>query len=177
MANLSSGERKKIYPFLAKRDGEKCANCGKSKREVKILEIHEDIYERPLRAENMRLMCHGCNHIKELRKKNMLRTSSISAEHKKSMACYPLFIKWLESEMEKPENNFHIPYDQVVDQAAFLVGKEVTGTPLSPKTIERYLGPLCDHPDSPYLTMAGSHGQFEIWKRGHEPDEDRVNLN
>lgn len=169
MANLSKKERDQFYPDLVKRDGEKCGNCGKSLKEVNILEIHEDVYERPLKIENMRLMCHGCNHLKELRKKNMLRTSSVTAEHKKAIAAYPLFMRWIEGEITKPENNNHLPYDQVIDQAAYDVGMAVSGTPLSPETTKRYLGPLCDHPTSPYVTRADNFGQMNIWLRGKEP--------
>lgn len=169
MSNLSKKERKVFYPILVARDGELCSNCKKDLKQVKILEIHEDTYERPLRKENMRLMCHGCNHLEEFRRKNMIRTSSVTAEHKKAIAAYPLFMRWLDGEINKPENNYHLPYDQVIDQAAYDVGMAVTGTPLSPETTKRYLGPLCDHPTSPYVTRADNYGQMNIWLRGKEP--------
>ena len=172
MANLSKKERDYFYPQLVQRDGEKCASCNKQIPEVNILEVHEDVYERPLKLQNMRLICHGCNHKKEFRMKNMIRTSSVSAEHKKAIAAYPLFMKWLEGEINKPENNYHIPYDSAIDQAAFDVGMLITGVPLSPETTKRYLGPLCDHPTSPYVTRADNFGQMNIWLRGKEPTSD-----
>jgi hypothetical protein len=170
MSNLSKSERNRFYPILVNRDTERCSKCGRTREQLqKKLEIHEDVYQRPLSIKNMRLLCHGCNHLKELRKKNLIRTSSITAEHKKSTQAYPLFIKWLKGEMERKENNYHLPYDQVIDQAAYDVGMQIAGVPLSPETVKRYLGPLCDHPTSPYVTSADNYGQMQLWVRGKEP--------
>jgi hypothetical protein len=151
-----------------------CAVCNKTPQQLGVqhLELHESKYERPLNPDNFFWLCKGCNHLKPLRRSNILKTSSITAEHKKSSQFYPLFIRWLDGEINKPENNYHIPYDRVVDQAAYDIGMAIQGYPLSTETIKRNLGPLCDHPTSPYVTHADNNGQIQIYVKGYEPQDE-----
>jgi len=175
LSNLNSIEIKELYSELVRLgEGDFCPLCCKTLTELGVdkLELHEIRYRRPLYIKNFRLLCHGCNHKLELRKKTIEKYSSITAEHKKADAAYPLFIRWLEGEILKPENNNHLPYDRTISQAAYEIGMKLTNYPLSTETIKRYLDPLCDHPTSPYVTRADNNNQFEIWVRNKEPEND-----
>ena len=42
---------------------------------------------------------------------------------------------------------------------------------VSQESIKRYLGKICDHPISIYVTYAGQDGRFEVWLRDQVPLE------
>ena len=67
-SQLNKRERDHFYPMLCLRDGAFCQLCQKTESEVSILQIHEIKYERPLRIENMKLICPSCNSIDDLSK-------------------------------------------------------------------------------------------------------------
>lgn len=167
-SRLNGREIKFIRDELEKRFPEYCAMCGKTPKElhVKKLELHETKYERPLISDNFIWLCKGCNHLKPLRKEQIVGTSSITAEHKKNIECEPFFRRWLHGEIMKPENNFHLPYYETLAWAAYEVGVSID-------TISRrYLPVLTDHPSSPYVTKADNLGQMKIWVRGYEPEDE-----
>lgn len=159
MSNLSKRERDWFYPQLIARDGEFCQLCHKTKSEVSLLEIHETKYERPLKLENMRILCHGCNHLLSLRKE---RIESVNAtpEHKKNMEKEPLFRNWILGLLQ--EHNFHYELDEIIDSGAYTIGVSV-------ETIKRYLRPLCSS-DGPFTKpIAWADGTLHIFMKGKEP--------
>lgn len=159
MSNLNKKEREKFYELLVQRDGEYCQLCGKTKKEAAILEIHETKYDRPLQINNMKLLCHGCNHNPSLTKSEIYQRDP-TPEHKKNIEKEPFFRQWLYGKLL--ENNYHYPYDEVIDSGAYVCG-------VSTETIKRYLRPLMS--DEGYLSkpMASQSGELHVYIKGKEP--------
>ena len=164
ISQLNQKEHDWIYQILAQKYGRFCVLCRKTIDEISELQLHEMKYVRPLDPENFCFLCLSCNKTKSLSKSAILGTQ-LTATMKKNIEKEPLFRNWLYGEITKPENNFHLPLDRTIDQAAFEIG-------VSTETIKRYLRVLCDHPTSPYVTQASEHGVFAIWVKGKEPKED-----
>lgn len=148
---------------------EYCSICGKTPEMLGVdkLQLHESKYERPLNSNNFYFLCRGCNKLKLLRRELILGTSTITAEHEKNLMAKPYFKKWLFGEITKPENNFHLPYQQTLRQAAFECEVETV-------TIKRYLDSLIDFPNSPYVSAPNDFNQMHIWLRGHEPETEEI---
>ncbi len=161
-SNLNKTERDKFYVRLCERDGEFCQYCQRTKSEVGILEIHEIRYERPLRIDNMKLFCHGCNHLNIFSKEN-INSVNATPEHKKNMVKEPYFRQWVLGKMY--ENNYHYPLDEIIDSGAYTIG-------VSTETIKRYLRPLCSL-DGPFTqAIAWADGALHIFVKGKEPSYD-----
>lgn len=173
VSRMNGTEIKRIRDELIERYGaEYCGLCYTTPEKVgeSHLQIHEIRYGRPIRSENCMFLCRSCNKKKPLRKSAIEKTQDISASQKTAQIAYPLFIKWLDGEINKPENNYHLSYELTITQAAYDIGMIIQGYPLSPVTIKRQLEPLCDHPTSPYITRADNFQQMQIWVRGKEPE-------
>lgn len=169
---MNGREIKKIRgELITKYGAEYCMLCYKTPEQTgeEHLHIHEMRYERPPLSSNCLFLCRSCNKKEELRKSQIEKTQDISAAQKTAQIAYPLFIRWLDGEINKPENNYHLDYDLVITQGAYEIGMRVQNYPLSTVTIERQLKPLCDHPTSPYITRADNYGHMQIWVRGKEP--------
>ena len=159
-SKLNKKERDYYYPLIAQRDGEFCQLCQRTKDEVKILEIHEIKYERPLKLENFKFLCHACNHLQTISKENIDAVNA-TAEHKKNMVKEPYFRQWVLGKMM--ENNYHYAMDEIIDAGAYMVG-------VSTETIKRYLRPLCSE-DGPFTKPIGwADGNLHIFVKGHEPN-------
>ena len=161
-SQLNKRERDHFYPMLCKRDGAFCQLCQKTEAEVSILQIHEIKYERPLRVENMKLLCPSCNRIDELSKEKIDSTNA-SAEHKKNLIKEPYFRQWLIGKMY--ENNYHYQLDEIIDSGAYVVG-------VSTETIKRYLHPLCSEEGPFTKPIAWADGNLHIFVKGREPSYD-----
>src|SRR5690349_8628639 len=120
--------------LITKYGIEYCMGCNITPDKIGVphLQLHEIRYNldgstiRPLDPMNFVFMCRSCNKKKELSKVNIIRSSSITQEHKKALAAYPLFIRWLDGEINKPENNHHLPVDVTIDQAAYEIGMRIS---------------------------------------------------
>ncbi len=159
MSRLNGREIDFYYPRLVKRDGEYCQLCNKTVLDLSVekLEIHEIKYERPLKMENMKLLCHGCNHKEYLNRENIdsLTGRDAPVEYKMSRKIKPFFLEWLTGKMQT--NNYHMPYKQIVKGGSYYTGMHV-------QTIKNWLDPLLDHPESPYITWGD-----EVYLKGKEP--------
>ncbi len=152
-----------LYPQIVDRDSTTCCfRCGKDPAPGKINEIHHfNGDDTDNRLENVCLLCHGCNNLKLLQKKNLpVSRRDYTPEHKKNLEKEPFFRKWLQGKVES--NNFHYSYDYVIDEGAYIVD-------VSPETIKRYLSKICNHPSAPYVTESGHAGIMEVWLVGHQP--------
>lgn len=159
--SLNKRQRDYFLPLLIELYGtDLCIRCGKPGEEIH----HINGDDTDNRLENMCILCHGCNHLKKLQKKNLpVSRRDYTPEHKKNLIKEPLFRRWLEGKLM--ENNGHYPFDHVIDEGAFI-------TDVSTETIKRYLSKLSDHPSSPYVTHAGQFGEIEIWMRSNVPMDD-----
>ncbi len=133
------------YPRLVVIHGEYCYLCTKTPKELDVekLEIHEIKYERPLRLANMRLMCHGCNHLKELNKVNIDDNVEKAPEiYRTSKKRHIIFLDWISREMM---NNVKkgINFNQLVADACLYTG-------MKRQTIINWLRTLYEGKTSPY---------------------------
>lgn len=147
MPKTSGRFRKKWYPKLVKRDGERCSICGRRPPEVYLEIDHKDgdSKNNPLDGSNYQLLCRHDNRKKNPRGKgrgsSKLRSDSIdtaaptSAEFRKNQIAEPLFRHWLHEQMRT------IKPARITLAEAINSGAEVAGC--STITIKRYLSKLC----------------------------------
>lgn len=147
------------YPRLIIMYGEYCILCGKTCNELKIdkLEIHEIIHERPLKIQNMRMMCHGCNNLKELNKANL----ELSAEpdpsiYQVSKRVYPIFKDWIAGEMMANLKD-GLELQTLIADACLYTG-------MKRQTIINWVRPLYQGKTSPYIEWGGI-----LFLKGREP--------
>lgn len=161
MSNLNKKERDYFYPLLVKRDGEFCSYCMKTLSELNLpkLEVHEIVYERPLKIRNMRLLCHSCNHLEMFSKKIIKEMRDYLPEHKISLEKRPIFLKWLSNYMA--EHNWHIELDEAVNSGAYITGMHV-------QTIKNWIRPLISE-EGPFIRWPNSLGTDSIYVKGREP--------
>ena len=166
MTRLNKKERDYFYPLICQRDGEYCQLCQKTKDQVSILQIHELKYERPLRLDNMKLLCPSCNRISDLSKEK-IDSVNATPEHKKNMVKEPYFRQWVLGKMY--ENNYHYELDEIIDSGSYIIG-------VSTETIKRYLKPLCSEEGCFSKPIAWADGNLHIFVKGHEPIYNSDNL-
>lgn len=146
------------YPRLILLTGEYCLICGKTPEElgVKKLEIHEIRYERPLKIANMKLLCHGCNHLEILSKENIDGREDAPAIYRVSKERHPIFLEWISGEMMKNVNQ-GCEFSSLVADASLYTG-------MRRQTIVNWLKPLFEGKTSPYILWGGV-----LHIRGREP--------
>jgi len=153
--------RDKLYKPVAERDGEYCAGCTRLKDEVGILEIHHlDGDDDNNELENLKLLCHGCNH--RIPKASQVSQREHTPEHKKNIEKEPLYERWLYGELMI--HNWHIPLDDAINDGAYVVG-------ISVETVKRYLRKLTAK-SAPYTVKAGRYGTRYVWLKGKESSDD-----
>ena len=157
MSNLNGKEIDFFYKKLTARDFEVCSLCQKTPFELNVdkLEIHEMKYERPLKAENMKLLCHGCNHISDLTKENINGFREETPEFRVRMTVRPIFLEWLSKKIQV--NNWHITYQEAVAGGSLYTGRSV-------QAVKNWLYPLYAAEDSPYILWGD-----KLYLRGREP--------
>jgi hypothetical protein len=155
---LNKRQRDCYWPQLIERDGtDLCIRCGNSGRDIH----HVNGDDTDNRIENMCILCHACNKLKKLQKKNLpVSRRDYTPEHKKNIVKEPKFKKWLQGKMF--EKNYHYPLDFVIDEGAWHCN-------VSTETIKRYLSKICGHPSAPYTIESGQNGEMEVWLIGHQP--------
>lgn len=68
MSNMNKKTRNRLYPIIAKRDGEYCKCCGKLPHETSLILDHRDNDNYNNSHTNLQLLCRSCNYIKNPRK-------------------------------------------------------------------------------------------------------------
>ena len=164
LSSLNKRERDHYYPLLVARDGEYCNHCQKTLSDLQdtyhnsasLLEIHEIYYSRPLKLKNMRLFCHGCNHLEIFNKKNIDSMRSETPEYATRRKQRPKFIQWLTGELELGHGK--ISYDEAIGGGALYAD-------VSTQTIKNWIYPLI-HAREGTLTIFGEY----LCIRGNEPN-------
>ncbi len=137
---MNGRNRKKWYQFLAARDSEFCAWCGKAGSVKTLIIDHIDNNNRNNDPENYQLLCRSCNTKKNPRRKSKPKTESVeiseplsSKELIKNEKCEPIFRTWIETQA--------LRWRRLELKDAINSGAEVAG--ISPATAERYLNKMC----------------------------------
>lgn len=153
------------YPSIILRDGEYCRLCGQTPKELTVdkLEIHEIRYERPLRLDDMVLLCHGCNNIKSLNRENIIGGEELPTIFKMSRDVKLIFKEWISTEMQNALKD-GCNYDQLVADASLYTGMSI-------QTIKNWLYPLWRGKTSPYIEWGG-----QLYLRGRQPRGKIQNL-
>ena len=161
MTRMNKRTRDKLYEFLVERDGEYCAMCTRLKDEVGILEIHhkdgDDDHDQP---DNLKLLCHGCNH--RIPRASQVSQREYTPEHKLNIEKEPLYERWLYGEVMI--QNWHIPVKDAIDDGAYTIGVSV-------ETVKRYLRKLTAK-SAPYVIMSGRYGTRYVWLKGKEASDE-----
>lgn len=120
------------------------------------LEIHEIKYERPLKLENMILLCHGCNHLEVLSKENIEGGEQAPQVYRVSRKVHPIFLEYVSSQMQK----------SIKDGCDYitLLADAVLYTGMRKQTIQNWFFPLYEGSNSPYI-MWGDR----LYLKGREP--------
>lgn len=151
-----------LYPMIKEIWGETCSHCRKTPDELSVrqLEIHhKNGDDDDHRIENLRFLCHACNHLPQFRKKILMEEREYTPEHKKSIKRKPVFLHWLANELM--EHNWHIGFDDAVDSGSYISGCDVV-------TIRRWLKPLLSK-KGPYILWTDQKGEPSIYLKGKEP--------
>ena len=165
MSGMNKREIDFFYPRLVIIYREYCFLCGKTTMELNVdrLEIHEIKYERPLRISNMRLLCHGCNHLKELNKENIEGGERDPQVFRISRRIRPIFLEFISNEMQEAIKD-GCDYNTLVADATLYTGMVI-------QTIRNWLRPLYEGSNSPYV-MWGDR----LYLKGREPRGKIQNL-
>jgi len=148
MTRMNSRQRKKYYALLVKRDKEKCARCGATPPEKKLVIDHIDNDDDNNDLGNLQLLCRSCNYLKNPRKQplddvsecvneNMSKREDLAprTELEINRAKEPRFRQFLgDSIKESPDRT--VEEKEVVNSGAFVCE-------ISPITAQRYLNKLC----------------------------------
>ncbi len=140
MSRMNGKKRGEAYDFLAPRDGEFCAICGKAGSAESLVVDHIDNNCNNNDPDNWQLLCRSCNAKKNPRGKAKPKNDSLeiheppsSEEIIRNKKYEPVFREWLGRLISK--------YKRVRLKDVISAGAEITGASLI--TIERYLEKLC----------------------------------
>ena len=148
MSRMNKRTRDRLYPILAKRDGEECSICGCIGNASSLVIDHFDNNNRNNELENLQLLCRKCNAIKNSRGKGKRKTLVDVAQHITTSReiilnekYEPMFRKYLE---KKCSEEFPVELKDLIAS-----GAEITDA--SQTTIIRYIDKMCS-----------SAGRFQI---------------
>jgi len=137
VSNMNKKTRDKLYPIIAKRDGEYCKCCGKLPNEGKLEIDHRDNNNSNNSLTNLQLLCRSCNYLKNPRKepfdlceseKGYDLEESCMTKNKRTE---PAFRKFILEEIDK--SDWHsLNWSEAIDMGAEKIG-------ISQMTAERYL--------------------------------------
>ncbi len=162
-----NGREIKLYrPRLKIIYGNYCIMCGQTPKELGIseLEIHEIVHERPLKMANMRLMCHGCNHLESLNKENTDGGGETPTIYKVSRQNRPIFLEYVSGEMMKNLDKDGCEIDELVADSALYTG-------MVEDTVKKWLRPLYKGKTGPYIEWGN-----RLYLKGKEPRGQIQNL-
>ena len=131
VSNMNKRTRDRLYPIIAKRDGEYCKCCGKLPSEGQLIIDHKDNDNSNNTLTNLQLLCRSCNYLKNPRKEPLDmcvksdEDSSLTINRKKE----PMFHEYVRERIS-------------IDGAPILTDLINSGAQkigVSPVTIRRYL--------------------------------------
>jgi HNH endonuclease len=140
MSRMNGRTRKRLFSFLAVRDGEYCSIC-KHVGSFKTLVIdHKDNNNANNDTDNLQLLCRSCNGRKNPRGKAKPKNGSVEIDETPTTRTIilnrqylPKFREYVEKQVETFRR---VPLEDLINSGAEITGASVV-------TIRRYLPPLC----------------------------------
>jgi len=135
MSKMNGPTRKKVYEFLAKRDGEYCRGCGALPSERQLVVDHRDNNNSNNDPDNHQLLCRPCNALKNPRpvdvcvSENGAQATEIQVNRTKE----PQFKRILAQMIN----------EKVYYEEKDLINSIAERLDLSPVTVKRYLDKTC----------------------------------
>jgi len=157
VSNMNKRTRDKLYPIIAKRDGEYCRCCGKLSSEEQLVIDHKDNDNSNNTHTNLQLLCRACNYLKNPRKEPLDSCVSNDNVFEERLSKFKKKeIKFLEYLDEKIENSctYAIDYKDAINSGAEIAD-------ISVETAKRHL-----------KRVISSEGKF----RKHDYDDDRPSV-
>jgi len=135
VSKMNGPTRKKVYEFLAKRDGEYCRCCGALPSERQLVVDHRDNNNSNNDPDNHQLLCRSCNALKNPRPVDVCvsENGAQATELQINRTKEPKFKKMLA---------------QLINEKQYHEEKDLTNSiaerlDLSPVTVKRYLDKAC----------------------------------
>lgn len=154
---MNKRTRDKLYPIIAKRDGEYCRCCGKLTSEVQLIIDHRDNDNSNNTHTNLQLLCRSCNYLKNPRNEPLdscVSTNEIFEERlNKFKKKEKKFLEYLDESIEN-SRAYAIDYKDAINS-----GAEVAD--ISVETAKRHL-----------KRATSAEGKF----RKHDYDYDRPSV-
>jgi hypothetical protein len=141
---MNKRTRDKLYPIIAKRDGEYCRCCGKLPKEAELIIDHRDNDNSNNTLTNLQLLCRSCNYLKNPRKEQLDvcvksdEESSLTINRKKE----PMFHEYVRERIR----------EEVAPILTELINSGAQKIGVSPVTIKRYLD-----------KMLSNEGDLMLW--------------
>ena len=135
---MNGETRKKLYVWIAKRDGDYCHCCGRLPIEKQLIIDHRDNDNSNNNLDNLQILCRTCNYVKNPRRPLEEVSESINKEEtelQKSNRTEPQFKRFAIQELNQSKRH------NVLEQELINAGAEYVG--ISPVTTKRYLNKLC----------------------------------
>ena len=146
MSNMNGRDRRSIYDYLVKRDGEFCKHCKVSCKQRQLVVDHIDNYNSNNHPNNLQLLCRRCNYLKNPRLSERepfamcecepiqhVSFSYITNEITINKEKEPLFRKYVEYTIDK---NTEWEKEDLINSGSETVGVSII-------TAERYLKKMC----------------------------------
>lgn len=133
MSNMNKKTHDKLYPIIAKRDGECCHFCGKKPPECELVIDHKDNDNPNNELWNLQLLCRACNYKKNPRRPFVQSVSVVKKTSEDSIS--------INSQKEPQFRNFVYAEirerGQVLWETLVASGAEIVG--ISVETARKYL--------------------------------------
>ena len=144
---MNKRSRDKLYPIIAKRDGEYCKCCGKLPHEVQLIIDHRDNDNSNNTLTNLQLLCRSCNYVKNPRKESLdmcVNNSDIDLEETslaKNKRTEPAFREFVLKEVDYSDCQM-LEWNEIIDMGAEKIGiSQMTAERHLKKMVSKY-GPL-----------------------------------
>jgi len=136
---MNKKTRDKLYPIIAKRDGEYCRCCRKLPHEGQLVMDHKDNNNSNNSLTNLQLLCKSCNYLKNPKVESLdlcvsdkNKENSVESCLSKNKKTEPAFRKFILDELDYHAEINSMPWDEAVNMSAEKIG-------ISQMTAERYL--------------------------------------
>jgi hypothetical protein len=145
MANMNKRIHDIVYPKLADTFGETCRGCNKDKFALVVLGMkpelmidHIDNNNGNNSLHNLQLLCRSCNTKKNWSRNNNIEPNLRNAplELQISKTNKTKVFNYIIGELEKPENNNRLYYDELLDDLSCFLGN-------SQQANKNYLKAMC----------------------------------
>lgn len=163
MSRMNSRTRKKLYPIIAKRDGEICRVCHILATEKQLVLDHMNNDNSDNSLNNLQLLCKSCNYLKNPRKQPVdnlcVRVCEeerpLTPEMVENRRKEPRFRRWLFGKILKDGK---IRYEEAVDAGAEYIQA-------STETVKRYLRKMTSS-EGMYAIQNDAQGYPYVVERG-----------